>query len=40
MRIWALTVSFVRWALPYALLGAYIVVPAAAIVLVLRAVRR
>jgi hypothetical protein len=39
-RAWALVVSFVLWAVPYVLLGGSVVLPIAAIILILRFVRR
>jgi ABC-type uncharacterized transport system permease subunit len=39
-RAWALVVDFVLWAAPYILLGGSVVLPVAAIILVLRFVRR
>ncbi len=37
---WVLVVEFVLWAIPYILLGGSVVLPIAAIVLILRFVRR
>lgn len=39
-RAWGLVVDFVLWAVPYVLLGGSVVLPVAAIILILRLVRR
>lgn len=39
-HLWDLLVGFIYWSLPYAQLGAWIVIPIVAIVLIMRVARR